>query len=706
MLKYHESDIRTIALLGHRASGKTSLADALLHKARAVDRLGNVDDGTSVSDYDDDEHKHHFSIDTSVLHLEHEGKFVNLLDAPGYPDFVGAAIEAISAVETAVIVVSAVNGIEVHTRRMFDEAGRHGLARIIDINKCDADNVHFPDLIASIQETFGRRCVLFDVPDGVGHAFRGVISVIDPPVLIPPGCPVDVHALRTQLIDCVVENDDAMMEKYLTDGDLSVAEIEAGIAKAVGSGGIIPVFCTGAKSEQGIDELLHALAAYSPTPWHARERLNGYLQGAPGSPAGRAHSYDDADENGEFLGVVFKAVNDRFVGNLSFIRVLSGKMDSQHPLLNIRTGKTARVSQLLMIQGKTNQPVPEAYPGDIIAVAKIDDLHIGDTVAFRKDAPKLPEPEFPKPMFGLAVEPKNRGDEQKISASLHKIADEDPTFQIRHDPQTHELIQHRLKKRFDLEVNTKEPRVAYRETIQTTGVADYRHRKQSGGRGQFGEVHLRVYPLSREITDAARLEAEFANRSRFEKMRAVRYHPEYNFAFIDHIVGGSIPNQFMSAVEKGCLDVMERGALAGYRMQDLAVEIHFGKDHAVDSSEAAFRTAARMALRKAIQSARPMLLEPVVKLEVTVPSRFTGTILSDLNGRRGHVIDQDSLPGDLAVIIANVPQSEVTRYAAQLGSITQGQGSYTMAPSHFDQVPGNVQQAIVAKANVHEDDVE
>jgi elongation factor G len=714
VLKYHESDIRTIALVGHRASGKTTLADALLHTSHAVDRMGNVDDGTSVSDYDDEEHKHHFSIDTSILHLEHEGKFINLLDAPGYPDFIGAALEALNAVETAAIVVSAVNGIEVNTRRMFKEAEKHGQTRLLVINKCDAENVHFPELITSIQETFGKKCVLFNVPEGLGTSFKGVVSVLDPPEKAPFGCPVDPNAVRSQLVDAVVECDEAMMERYLTEGTLSVAELEEAVAKAVDAWTVIPIFCTSGRKEIGVDQLLHALAKYSSTPWHAKVRLGDHLHGHNG----HEHDFDAADEKGQFLGVVFKTVNDKFVGNLSFIRILSGKLDAAHPLLNVRTGKTSRLSQLLMIQGKTNQPVPEAYPGDIIAVAKVDGLQIGDTVAFSKDAPTLPIPEFPKPMFGLAVEPKNRGDEQKISQSLHKIADEDPTFKVTHDAQTHELvingvsqlhlevIQHRLKKRFDLEVVTKEPKIPYRETITADGAADYRHKKQTGGRGQFGEVHMRIYPVPREIKSQQDVEEQFANKSKFEKMRSVHYDPDFNFAFIDHIVGGTIPNNFMPAIEKGVKEILEQGAIAGYRMQDIAVEVHFGKYHDVDSSEAAFKTAARQAFRKAVRTAHPVLMEPIVKLEVTAPARFTGAILGDLNTKRGQVENQDSLPGDIAVIMARVPLAEVTKYAAMLGSITQGQGSYTMDFSHYDVVPPMIQKQIEAKAKIAHDEEE
>jgi elongation factor G len=368
------------------------------------------------------------------------------------------------------------------------------------------------------------------------------------------------------------------------------------------------------------------------------------------------------------------------------------------------------------MQGKQQKTVPEAIAGDIVAVAKVEDLQIGDTVSGAASAPKLSRPSFPTPMFGLAVEPKARGDEQKISTSLHKISDEDPTFHVTRDNQTKELvitgmsqlhldvIQHRLKRRFDLEVVTKEPKIPYRETITTNGEAMHRHKKQTGGRGQFGEVHLRVFPLPREITSDEQLTEQFANKQRFEKMRSAHYDAEHNFAFLDCIVGGSIPNQFVPAVEKGCKEVLDRGALAGYRVQDVAVEVFFGKDHPVDSSETAFKTAGRVAFKNAFLAARPVLLEPIVDLEITVPSKYTGSILGDLNTKRARIENQDSLPGDLAVIKARVPLAEVTRYAAQLGSITQGQGSYTMEFSHYDQVPGNVQQQIVSKAKVAADE--
>lgn len=712
MGRHAVADVRDIALVGHRAAGKTSLADALLYEAHAVDRLGKVDDGTSVADTDEDEHRHHFSIDTHVLHAEHAGKHLHILDTPGTPDFIGAALEGLSAVETAVVVVSAVNGIETNTRKMFKEATDRGLSRAVVINKLDADKVDFPGLVAAVREAFGRQCVPFNVPTGTGDQFTGVICAMEPVADAPKTCPLDPNAVRSQLIDAVVEADESLTEKFLLEGAVTADELEAAVPKALAAGTLIPIFCTSATKDVGVKELLDALSRYGLSPSYAKRRLEGMTVGNNGQA-----KPVEPTEASEFLGQVFKVVNDRYVGHLSFIRVLAGKLTPNHQIYDVNTGRAVKVGQLLLVQGKTHVPVPEAVPGDIVAVAKVDGLHVGDTVAYRSDVTLLPAFKFPSPMFGLAIEPKNRGDEQKISAGLHKIAEEDPTIKIQHDPQTHEMVisgvsqlhlevvQERLKHRFDVDVVTKEPKVPYHETITANGEADYRHKKQTGGRGQFAEVHLRVYPISREITTKEQLEEQFANKSNFEKLRSVHYDPAQNFAFLDHIVGGSIPNNFLPAIEKGCKEVMERGALAGYRMQDIAVEVHFGKYHDVDSSEAAFKTAGRQAFKRALLAARPALLEPIVKMEVTVPSKYTGAILGDLPTKRAHVDDQDSLPGDLTVISARAPLSEVTRYAAQLGGLTQGQGSYSMELSHYEQVPANVQQQVVAKAG-HKDDEE
>jgi len=716
MSKHKVDDIHTIALVGHEVAGKTSLADAILFKAKATDRRGNVEDGTSYSDFDDEEKKHKYSIDSSLLHFDHLGKRVYLIDTPGKPDFVGQALCGLNAVDTAIIVISATAGIQVNTRRMFNEAGKRGLARMIVINKMDSDNIHLDELLANIRATFGKSCVLFNAPINVGPGFRGVVCVLKPESVTPPGCPIEVGAERSKLVDCIVEVDEALMEKYLAEGSLSVEELGGALPKALAAGTVVPIFFTAAKKDKdiGVSELLEAIDDYAPSPITGIHR-----KAIQGTGDAAKEVILDPDEKAEFVAQVFKTISDKFVGNLSYMRVLAGKMTPDQPIITLRSGKTSRAGGLLLVQGKTTKPMTEAVAGDIVALAKVEDLHIGDTIAIHAVAPHMPPFTFPTPMYGLAVEPKARGDEQKISGSLHKIAEEDPTFKTSRDAQTKELVitgmsqlhldivRARLKSRYELEIITHEPKVPYRETLTSTADAEYQHKKQSGGRGQFGKVHFRVYSLKDlDIKTEQDLLEKFANKSKFEKMRSAHYDPHYNFAFIDHIVGGSIPNQFIPAIEKGCKEVLDQGALAGYRMQDVAVEVYYGKAHDVDSSEAAFKTAARMCFKKAFREAHPVLLEPIVHIEVTVPSKYTGAILSDLNTKRARVEDQDSAAGDLTILKAIAPLAEMTRYAAQLGSITQGQGSYSMEFSHYDIVPPNVQQQIVSKAKMAHDEEE
>jgi elongation factor G len=718
MPSYKTEDIRTVALVGHEVAGKTSLADALLFKAKANDRRGSVEDGTSVSDFDDEEKRQKYSIDSSLMHLDYQGKRIYLIDTPGKPEFVGQALCAQNAVETAVIVVSATSGLQVNTRRMFHEAGKRGLTRMLVINRLDGDNIHFPELVKAIRDTFGKGCVLFNAPVGIGPQFSGVVSVLNPPEPPPAGCAADLAAERSQLVDAIVESDEALMEKYLTEGTVSADELSAALPKALAAGTVVPIFCTATKKDKdiGVAEVLDAIAKFAPSP-----KLGAPRKATRGSGDKAQEVAVEPNDSGEFVAQVFKTLSDKFVGTLSFFRVYSGKMTGDQQIINARTGRGGRSSGLFIMQGKTQKAVPDAIPGDIVAIAKVEDLKIGDTIGTTAHPPKLPMPTFPTPMFGLAVEPKARGDEQKISGSLAKIADEDPTFKVTREVQTKEMVitgmsqlhldivQKRLKSRFELEIITHEPKIPYRETITGTSDAEHQHKKQSGGRGQYAKVHMRIYPLKDEgIHSKEEFFEKYANKARFEKIRVDSSHfdADHNFGFIDHIVGGSIPIQFIPAIEKGCKELLETGALAGYRIQDVAVEIHFGKFHDVDSSEAAFKTAGRMAMKKAFLAARPVLLEPIVHLEVTVPSKYTGAILGDLNTKRARIENQDSLPGDLAVIAGRAPLAEMTRYAAQLGSITQGQGSYHMEFSHYDVVPGNVQQQIVSKAKLVHDEEE
>ncbi len=674
---YHVTDIRNIALAGHGASGKTSLADALLFAAGATPRRGSVDDGTSTLDVDDEEKRRHFSIDCHLGHLEWQGKQVHLIDSPGYPDFIGNALSALAAVENVLIAVSGPSGIEVNTRRIYNEAGRLGLGRIIAITKMDAENVDYKADLEAIRETFGSSCVPFNVPIGQGADFSGVLNVLNAPTDAPDGCPMPPSEAYQMLVEQIVETNDDLMTRYLEGETISAEELREAAHEAIASAKLVPVVCLSTKKDIGVRELLDLIVECGLNPENIHRFAPGEDDGTPGVEILPA-------EDGTLVAQVFKTTNDLFMGKLNYLRILSGRLASDTTLVNLRTGKTSKAGHIYVMQGKQQEEVPEAIAGDIVAIAKFDDLHVSDTVSNtggNTTVPQLKPIRFPTPMVPRAIEPKTREDEPKISVGLAKIADEDPTFTYRRDAQTHELvingmselhldvIQQRLKNRYKLDVNTHVPHVPYLETITGQAEANHRHKKQTGGRGQFAEVHLRVRPRERGA----------------------------GFNFVDAVKGGVIPNQFIPAVEKGVREQMEKGVLSGNHVVDVEVEVFFGKDHPVDSSEQAFKTAAATAFRKAFENARPVLLEPIVTMEVTVPNAKFGDISADLSTRRGHITGMEALPGGLQVIQAVVPLSEVLTYATQLKSMTGGQGSFSMEFKSYEPVPPNVQQQIVEK---------
>ncbi|HEX8203530.1 MAG TPA: elongation factor G, partial [Isosphaeraceae bacterium] len=537
-LSYHIKDIRNVALAGHGASAKTSLADALLFAAGATDRRGSVDDGTSNSDVDEEEKRRHITIDCHLLHLEWQGKQIHLIDSPGYPDFIGNALSALAAVENVLLTVSAPTGIEVNTRRMFQEASRLGLGRFIALTKMDAENVDYPADLQSLRETFGPQCVPFNVPDAVGLGFSRVLDVLSPPADVPAGTPLSPADATTLVVEQIVETDEDLMARYLEGETIPPDELRRAACRAVAAGQLVPVVCVSARKGVGLRELLDLLAecGLSPDDVHRTGSHQGQDDEVEVTPA----------EDGELIAQVFKTAIDPFMGKLSYLRVISGHLASDATLLNLRTGKTGRPGHLYRLQGKTQEEVREAIAGDIVAVPKFDDLHISDTVTIAGGNSHTPHVvlrpiKFPTPMVPRAVEPKTREDEPKISVGLAKIADEDPTFTYRRDAQTHELvisgmselhldiIQSRLKNRYKLDVNTHIPHVPYLETITAGAEADHRHKKQTGGRGQFGEVHLRVRPRERG----------------------------QGFNFVDAVKGGVIPNQYIPAVEKGVREQLE-----------------------------------------------------------------------------------------------------------------------------------------------------
>ncbi|MGE5296640.1 MAG: elongation factor G [Solirubrobacterales bacterium] len=672
-------DIRNVILLGHGGSGKTSLTEAILHTTGAISRLGSVDEKSTVSDYYDEEKEHQHSILASVMNTQFNGKLINLIDAPGSPDFVGPAIAAMPAAETAIIVINASSGIETNTRKLFALAGELGKARMIVINKIAAENVEMPELIKNIQETFGSQCRCANLP---AADKKSVIDCIENAAGDSPVMSVaDAH---TQLIESVVEADDALMERYLGGEEIPAAEIATVFVKAVRIGKLIPIVFTEARQEVGIKELLSLITKYTPSP-------------ADVEPAklvdGDKVTEVKADPNGPLVAVVFRVAFDpRSNMKYSTMRIFGGTLKSDTNMMHNDDKKGLRPGHVLKPQGGETKEVPAGFAGDIVTLGKIEELKIGDLIHDGRVSGKYKMPPFPEPMFSLAMEPASRGDEQKIGGALDRLREEDPCFKTTRDVQTKELVVQglgdlhlrimieKMANRFKLAVNTKEPKIPYKETITGKAEGHYRHKKQTGGSGQFGEVYLKVEPAERNSD------------------------PPLQFSW--DIFGGSIPGQYEPAVLKGVNDVMVSGPIAGFPMQDVKVSITDGKYHPVDSKEIAFRTAGKGAFIDAVKKAKPALLEPIVNMEVTIPAENVGDIAGDLSSKRGRVVGQDMLPGNFIVIKAQVPLSEVSQYSSQLKSVTGGRGSFSMTLSHYEPVPPNVQQQVVALYGKKKDDME
>ena len=696
MAKANVDAIRNVVLCGHGSSGKTTIADSLLHLTGEVNENPSVDDGTSVCDFDPEEKEHKYSIEASCVHFKHKDHHFNLVDTPGYPDFIGQVIGVMSGVDTAVITVNAHSGIEVNTRRVFEEAEKFGLGKIIAINKIDDENVDVQKIVDDIREMWGARCVLLNVPIGQGPDFKGVVSTLNVPD-DTAGAIIDPKEISEPLVESIIEVDEAVMERYFEGTPPTDEELSRLIVTAVKEGTLVPIVCTSAKTNVGLTELLDALVMCGLSP--ADRTITATKDGKEVEVT--------PDPDGPLVARIFKTRIDPFVQKLSFIRVFSGtlKRDATVPASSARKG--IKMGPLLTVQGEKTENVDSGGPGEIVAVAKMEELHTG-TVLGELELPKI---KFPTPMVGLAVSPKSRGDETKLSGALHKIVEEDPTFKLDRDAQTKELvmtgmselhltiIQERLKRRDKLEVETKEPKIPFRETIQADAEGSYRHKKQSGGRGQFGEVHIRMFPLPRDTNIE-----EYATKARFNSIKEYHYDEENNFLWVDSIVGGVIPGNFMPAIGKGFKERLDLGVIAGYQIQDVCIEVHFGKHHPVDSSEAAFKTAARQAFKQVFEKAKPSLLEPVVTVDVTVPEDNVGDVYSDMSGRGGRVNGSDPAGGNFTTIHCEVPLREVTTYSRSLSSMTGGMGSYSMDFSHYEAVPANVQQEIVAKSKVEEEE--
>lgn len=690
MPAYTTADIRNVLLAGHAASGKTTLVDALLLASGTVNRKASVTDGSSFSDFEKEEKEHKQSIYASILYADHAGKRINFIDTPGSPDLIGAAIACLPAVETVAVVINAAYGIEVVTRRIMETARERNLPRAIIVNRIDMASTEdhsaaIRDLIAQIQETFGRECLPVNLPAN-GHT-----AVVE--CLLNKEGTSDVNASSVEqahaaILDQIVEMDEDLMEKYLGGEEPNYDALHAPFERAMDEAHIVPILFTDAKNGVGLTELLDFIARWFPSPEEGNLRPFLSYRGGdrPGSPQDEVPFSYWNDPTKPLLAHVFKVTTDPFVGKLAIFRVHQGKATGQSMVFIGYNKKPVKLGHVFHLQGKEHREVNEIVAGDIGAVAKIEEIHVNDVLHddHALDSVHLRPLTFPTPMFGLAITPHTRGDEQKISVLLSKLAEEDATFKWQTDRQTHEivingigemhlrLVLEKLRNR-GLQVDTKPPKIAYRETISVKADGHHRHKKQTGGAGQFGEVYLRVEPGERGA----------------------------GFQFIDETFGGSIPGQYIPAIEKGIRETIEVGVLAGYPVQDVTVVVTDGKHHPVDSKEIAFKTAGKFAFRDAFAKAKPVLLEPIVNMEVTVPEGVVGAVTGDLSGKRGRIQSTDVGTGGMVVVKATAPLSEVMQYGSQLKSVTGGQGTFAMELSHYDPVPPQVQQSIVSQYKPH-----
>jgi len=677
MKQYPTDQIRNIVLLSHGGAGKTSLAEAILFTAGVVNRLGKVEAGTTASDYDPDEIKRHISLNLSLVPYPWLETKINLFDVPGYPDFIGEVKSAVRVCEGAVILASAASGVEVGTEQTWQYSQRAGLSRLIFINKMDRENANFTRVVDQFQAKYGKKCLPLQIPVGAHTEFKGVIDLFSMKAYtgapqqegeIPEALREEASARRSQMIETIAEMDDTLMEKYLGGEELSNDELLLGLKQAVSDGAIVPILTGSALMDIGIEKLMDAICQYMPSP---RERAIAVAEDSPTRAA---------DIGEAFSALVFKTSADPYVGKLTLFRVYSGAIDSNSQVWNINQSSQERVGQLFTIHGKQQEPVAKIIAGDIGAVAKLSVTITGDTLTTQEKPIKLSPIIFPSPIYSVAVHPKTKADLDKMGGALTRLTEEDPTLLVRRDHETAETIlagmgdtqldvaAEKIQRKFGVGVELKPPRVPYRETITHPVKAEFKHKKQTGGHGQYGHVLLELVPLSRGSENI----------------------------FENKVVGGTIPKNYIPAVEKGVIEGYKEGILAGYPVVDLKVVVYDGSYHPVDSSEICFKIAASQALKKGLTEGNPILLEPIMKLQIVVPNEFTGDILSDLNTKRARVHGMNP-EGDYNTIEAEVSMGEITRYAIDLKSITQGRGTFTMEFSHYEEVPAFNTQKIIAE---------
>jgi elongation factor G len=670
---YDTRFLRNIAVIGHGGSGKTSLVEAMLYNAGHTNRLGKVDEGNTVTDFAPEEIKRKISVNTTPAPCEWKDHKINLLDTPGYSDFFGEVIGALRVVDSVLVVVCAVSGVEVQTEIGWQEATKSNLPKIVFINKLDRENANFDNVLQQLRDTFGGNIIPVQIPIGSEAQFCGIVDVLTMKAFkyspgegkyqeeeVPEDLRETAEAAREALIEAAAEADDELLMKYLDGETLTEEEINLGLKKGFKERSFVPVLCGSALANIGIKHLLDFLVDVVP------------------SPADLAEGKDLAQE--PLAALVFKTMADPYVGKLNIFRVFSGVFKSDSVVYNANKEREEKIGQIFVMRGKQQEPVSEVKAGDIAAVAKLQVTSTGDTLCQKNNPVVLPGIEFPNPTLPVAIEPKSKGDEDKLSNALARILDEDPMLRLEKNTETREtiltgmgethldIVMERLHQKFGVEVVSRTPRVPYRETIRATVQSEGKYKKQTGGRGQYGHVWLTLEPL-----------------------------PDQDFVFEEKIFGGAVPKQYIPAVEKGLREALNEGVLAGYPVTGVKITLFDGSYHIVDSSELAFKIAASMAFKKGMEQASPVLLEPIMNVEVTVPEQFMGDIIGDLNGKRGRILGMEPKEGGLQVIKAQVPLAEMYRYAIDLKSITQGRGSFKMEFSHYEEVPPRLAEEIIEK---------
>jgi elongation factor G len=688
MKVYDAPNIRNVALVGHGGSGKTSLASAILFDTGATNRIGRVDDGTAPTDFDPDEVERKISLQTALAWGEWRKTKLNVLDTPGYANFLSEARAALRVADGALVVVDAVAGVEVQTEKVWGYAAEFGIPRAILVNRMDRERASYARTLESLQRAFGRGAVPVAMPLGEEKGFVGVVDLLTDKADVynddqsgrfeAVDVPVEVRetaqSLREKLVEMVAESNEDLMEEFFEKGTLPHDDLVRGLRLAVLAGKIFPVFPVSSGRNVGVHPVLDAIVDLLPSPVD-----RGEVEGT--DPVHKAPARRSPTPDAPLSAFVFKTIADPHAGRISVFRVYSGTFKSDSTVYNSTRDTSERVGALELLQGKTQTPVPEIQAGDLGAVAKLKETQTGDTLCDKAHPIVFPPLVFPEPATTFAIEPKTRGDEDKISASLHRLMEEDQVLKVSRDAQTHEMLLSgmgqlhvevvvgRLRKRYKVEVNLKKPKIPYRETIKSAAEGHGRHKKQTGGHGQFGDCKIRMKPLPRGE----------------------------DFKFVDDIFGGSIPKNFIPAVEKGIQDARLKGVLAGYPMVDFQVELYDGQYHDVDSSEMSFKIAGSLAFKDAVPKCRPTLLEPIMKVEIGVPEEYAGAVMGDLSSRRGRPQGMEPT-GSLQVIKAEVPLSEMLSYDAELTSMTGGRGSYHMEMSHYDEVPAHLQEKIVSAA--------